>query len=283
LLKNKIQCKLIQSNVGFDLTNIAELKFFVKTLKKNLVTPKISTEIWEKAKNTLTEKYLQSGCLHLVLDIITAFENNYKDKYLTDFVVFLRESSLEDFVKTEKSIVMVSTIHKAKGREFDHVFMYLNNLSINTDEDKRRLYVGFTRAKRFLNIHYNSNNLDFLQPMSTSFTTDNTEYERPEELIVALTHKDINLKFFKDKKLEILKLMSGQKLDIKGETLYHQNFEIMKFSKAFTEKLSAYQKIGYEPFTAKIRFVLSWFCKDDEKEFAIILPLLNFRRVQLQK
>ena len=279
LLKNGIKSKLIQSNDGFDLTNIAELRFFVKTINKYLQTPKISTEIWENAKNQLSEHYANSACLSLVLEIIKTFEENYTERYLSDFQAFLRESALEDFYRAEKSFVTVSTVHKAKGREFDSVYMYLNNLNSATDEEKRRLYVGFTRAKSFLHIDYRGLLLDNFKAFASDFSVDDNEYQKPEQLIVALTHKDIVLNFFKNLKSEILKLRSGDVLSVSStDYLYHNQNAVLKYSQAFKEKLVEYQKLGYEPQSAKIRFILAWYCEEDGQEYAIILPMVYFGR-----
>ncbi len=279
LMKNGIKSKLIQSNDGFDLTNIAEMRYFLKTIDDHCQTPKISLEIWDNAKIQLQKQYEGSACLNLVLEMIKTFEESYSEKYLTDFQAFLRESSLEDFHRTEKNVVTVSTIHKAKGREFDSVYMYLSNLNAATDEEKRRLYVGFTRAKKFLHIDYRGLFLDSFKDFATDFIIDGTEHQKPEQLIVALTHKDINLNFFKPLKSEILKLRSGQDLGVSSsDFLYHNGNAILKFSKAFTEKLAEYQKLGYKPISAKIRFVLSWFCEDDGKDYAIILPMVYLGR-----
>ena len=98
-------------------------------------------------------------------------------------------------------------------------------------------------------------------------------------IFITLTHKDINLNFFKPLKSEILKLRSGQDLGVSSsDFLYHNGNAILKVSKAFTEKLAEYQKLGYKPISAKIRFVLSWFCEDDGKEYAVILPMVYLGR-----
>ena len=275
LLKNGIKSKLIQSNDGFDLTNILELKFFANTIESLRQTPKISPEIWDYAKSQLSKQYANSACLSLVLEIIKTFEDNYKDKYITDFQVFLRESSLEDFFRTEQSVVTISTIHKAKGREFDSVYMYLSNVNATDDAEKRRLYVGFTRAKSYLHINYRGMFLDNFKGCATDFSIDTNEYQKPEQLIVALTHKDINLNFFKDNQSVIQQLRSGMELGVSSsDYLYHNGNAVLKFSKSFSEKLADYQKLGYKPTSAKIRFVLSWFCKDDGKEYMVILPMM---------
>lgn len=276
LKRNGIKCKLIQSNDGFNLSDITELRFFTEMIRQNICSPKISKEVWEGAKRALNEQYSQSACLRLINDIVNTFDSNYEEKYMSDFTLFLNESSIDDFIKTEKSTVMVSTIHKAKGREFDQVYMYLNSPSISSDEERRKLYVGFTRAKRFLSVHYNTTALDDLQSVATEFRIDNTQYDSLEEIVVSLTHRDVNLTFFKDKKALITRLRSGMTLDISADYLMKDNHKILKFSKAFSDKLMEYQKMGYVPSKAKIRFVVWWYCKEDDREYAIFLPALYF-------
>lgn len=46
-----------------------------------------------------------------------------------------------------RSDVVVSTIHKAKGREFDDVYMLISDGYLRDDHLMRRYYVGITRAK----------------------------------------------------------------------------------------------------------------------------------------
>ncbi|GHB40002.1 ATP-binding domain-containing protein [Mongoliitalea lutea] len=51
-------------------------------------------------------------------------------------------------------MVLVSTIHKAKGKEFDEVFLMLSNATCVDNSERRLLYVGMTRAKSRLSTHY---------------------------------------------------------------------------------------------------------------------------------
>ena len=48
--------------------------------------------------------------------------------------------------------------------------------------------------------------------------------------------------------------------------------KVIKYSKAFKEKLDFLKAKGYESTAATIRFILAWKGKDDENETAIILP-----------
>ncbi|MFC3199499.1 ATP-binding domain-containing protein [Parapedobacter deserti] len=65
-------------------------------------------------------------------------------------------------------IIDIQEIYKAKGKEFDHVFIMLERFIPTTDEAKRQLYVAMTRAKRNLTIHVNADFLD-------SMTAENLE------------------------------------------------------------------------------------------------------------
>ena len=74
-----------------------------------------------------------------------------------DFENFLKECSISDFYRCEEGEVIISTIHKAKGHEFDDVFLVLSGLN-NIDNEKRRvIYVGMTRAKENLYIIQDGN------------------------------------------------------------------------------------------------------------------------------
>jgi ATP-dependent DNA helicase RecQ len=61
--------------------------------------------------------------LEICLNIIKDFETtNSKTKYKSDLEKFVRESKLEDFFNEYGETVFVSTIYKAKGKEFYNFF-----------------------------------------------------------------------------------------------------------------------------------------------------------------
>ena len=64
----------------------------------------------------------------------------------------------------------------------------------------RDRYVGMTRAKNALYIHCDT---DLFSPYSLpgiEHTEDARQYEEPKSLTLQLTHRDVVLDFFKDKK-----------------------------------------------------------------------------------
>ena len=273
LNRNNVPAKLIQSTDGFQMYNLAEVRYFLKQIDCELKTPVISDALWKLAKERLERFYGKSSCYEICLKMILDFEKINKTKYRTDLEEFIKESKYEDFYTEEKETVLVSTIHKSKGREFDTVYMLLNNVSCVNDEEKRKIYVGLTRAKEELYIHCNNNLFDNI---ATNIVCDENVYDEPSEIMLQLSYRDVVLDFFKDKKDTIIKLRSGDVLQLEEEHLCAvingKLVKVIKYSKAFKEKLDFLKAKGYEPTTATIRFILAWKGKDDENETAIILP-----------
>ncbi len=129
---------------------------------------------------------------------------------------FLSESKIEDFVEVDSDIIYVSTIHKAKGKEFDNIFILLKDFEHRPDENKRQLYVAMTRAKTNLSIHYNNN---FLRPLVTSglsYSVNIQKYNEPKQIGLYLTHKDVQLGYFEYVQKRIENLQSGSNLTDHG-------------------------------------------------------------------
>lgn len=282
LLKNNIRAKLIQSLDSFDLHELAEIRCFLKKIEKMGASPTISDELWNKAKEALKKDYRDSECLPLCLNMLEDFELSNERKYKTDLEMFLHESQLEDFYRDEQGVVTVSTVHKSKGREFDSVFMLLDNVKADTDEERRKLYVGMTRAKNNLHIHYNNDIFDDIEPNGAEKIFDERLYDRPDEIVVQLTHKDIFLDFCKGKRNVILNAKSGEELIIRGNTLYmlrnEKIYPVVCFSRKFKDEIAAQARNGYYPIKAKVRFIVAWKGKEDVEETAVILPEIYFGR-----
>lgn len=282
LLKNNIRAKLIQSLDSFDLHELAEIRCFLKKIEKTGASPTVSDELWNKAKEALKKDYRDSECLPLCLNMLEDFELSNERKYKTDLEMFLHESQLEDFYRDEQGVVTVSTVHKSKGREFDSVFMLLDNVKADTDEERRKLYVGMTRAKSNLHIHYNNDIFDDIEPNGAEKIFDERLYDRPDEIVAQLTHKDIFLDFCKDKRNVILNAKSGEELIIRGNTLYmlrnEKIYPVVCFSRKFKDEIAAQARNGYYPIKAKVRFIVAWKGKEDVEETAVILPEIYFGR-----
>ncbi len=281
LLKKKgIRAKLIQSNDGFDLYNMIELRFFMKKIMKRLETPIIPDELWEEARDSMTMVYKDSSNLALCLAILEAFALANRRKYRSDLEVFLHESGIEDFFRNDNCDVVVSTMHKSKGREFDEVIMMLDHVSSDMDERKRLLYVGMTRARKDLYIYYNNKDFDRFITGSVRARVDSTLYDRPGEILMQLSHKDVHLGFFKDKKNTIQRIPCGAKLLTSPSGLLAvqdgKAMQVVRFSKKFLEEINRYKRQGYVMESASVRYVVGWTDTSDGQEYPIILPDVYF-------
>ncbi len=281
LLKKKgIRAKLIQSNDGFDLYNMIELRFFMKKIMKRLETPIIPDELWEEARDRMTMVYKDSSNLALCLAILEAFALANRRKYRSDLEVFLHESGIEDFFRNDNCDVVVSTMHKSKGREFDEVIMMLDHVSSDMDERKRLLYVGMTRARKDLYIYYNNKDFDRFITGSVRARVDSTLYDRPGEILMQLSHKDVHLGFFKDKKNTIQRIPCGAKLLTSPSGLLAvqdgKAMQVVRFSKKFLEEINRYKRQGYVMESASVRYMVGWTDTSDGQEYPIILPDVYF-------
>ena len=282
LKQKKIPAKLIQSIDGFDMYDIAEMRFFLKKLSADNTSPVISNEQWNSAVEALQGRYDNSACLPVIMNILHTFEETNERKYRTDLEMFLHESKIEDFYTKEQGIITISTMHKSKGREFDNVYILLSNINMGNDEEKRKLYVGMTRAKKRLHIHYYSDVFDQFTEYASTDEVDLNAYPKPSELILQLSHKDVYLDFFKDKKPLILRLKSGDHLAVRNNRLYVKSNDkmppVLQFSSKCSETIKSLIASGYVPYDAVIRFICAWKGKEDTVESAIILADVHFHR-----
>jgi len=282
LLKKGMKANLIQSNEGFSLYNLLEVRFFLSQFNKADDVFVISDDVWDAAKRELKNKFHNSNKLEVCNNIIKDYEEtNPKKKYKSDLEVFIRESKLEDFFNENGETIFVSTIHKAKGKEFDNVFMMLENFNPTTDEAKRQLYVAMTRAKRNLIIHLNSNFYYNISAENFEKVVDREIYLPPNELAMHLTHKDVWLDYFKNKQYIISQLTSGDVLTLNGtECLNSINQSVLKFSMQFVSQIESMKQRNYVLKSAKVNFIIYWLKEGTEQEVKIILPELYFEKQQ---
>jgi ATP-dependent DNA helicase RecQ len=265
LSKSNRAVKIIQSNDGFRLFDILEVRYFYGNLGESAV---VLDDIWEEAKRKLNNRFINTNGLEIAKNIIREFEqSNPQTKYKTDFEVFVLESKLEDFLgKNSTDTIFVSTMHKAKGKEFDNLFIMLNmnNFNANTDENKRVLYVALTRAKILLHIHFHGFNI-----FGGKVIYNDLDYPPVNVIPMFLTHKDVYLGHFRNKQNEIGKLNGNDNL---------QGSNLFKFSKSFVKKIEELKSRGYHIKEIKVNFIVYWKGEDMNKEIKIILPSVVFEK-----
>ena len=255
-----LHATVAQSMGGFRFGNLAEVRFFLKKVSASNGEVSISKDQWEKAKQLTFETYSTSTCINVMKHFFSDFEKTHKTYYHSDLREFVLESNIEDFITTEGNSIFVSTIHKAKGREFDTVYLMSTVPSRTVVEDMRAYYVGLTRAKRNL----------FLLTNPPSQTAS---------VFVALTMHDVFLDFFKHRKDIILRLRSGEVLNYRdGYLLSVRGDNVALLSNAGKEKLKFWEDKGYVVTGAKVSYVLAWRPKDAVNDLAVCLANIVLTR-----
>ncbi len=247
-----LHATIAQSMGGFRFGNLAEVRYFLKQLGgKDEVT--ISKEKWNEAKRRTLETYASSTCISIMQHFFSDFEITHQSYYRSDLREYIFESNIEDFIAADAKSVFVSTIHKAKGREFDTVYL-LSPIPDGRDvNDMRAYYVGLTRAKRNLYL----------------VTNPPTEYS---SISIALNMHDVWLDFFKGRKDFVLRLRSGDRLQYKdGYLLNEQEIIVAALSTSCKDKLKAWTDKGYEVTSAKVSYTLAWKPQDSNVEYAVCL------------
>ena len=254
LQKRGLRATVAQSMGGFRFGNLAEVRYFLKQIGKDDIT--IPKEKWKEAKRRTLDMYKGSSCLSVMKRFFVDFEETHSSLYRSDLCEYIFESNIEDFIAADEKSIFVSTIHKAKGREFDTVYL-LSPVPDGRDvSDMRSYYVGLTRAKQNLYL------------VTTSLANSSS-------ICVALNMHDVWLDFFKGHKEMVLHLRSGDGLQYKdGYLLNAQGSNIIALSASGKDKLKAWTDKGYDVASAKVSYTLAWKPQGAYIEYAVCLANL---------
>ncbi len=296
LTRKGFRAKLLQSNEGFSLYDLAEIRCFLTKISQDR-EPVISDEKWAAAVKHLKDAYQRSRLLPDCLHLLEQFFAGNEKKYLTDLEDFLYEAKFSDFYKSHENEVCVSTIHKSKGHEFDHVFIALHPSSNNTNPNAelRAVYVGITRAKSSLCVFYNQ---DYFGGIASGLKNIGiqehyapTAFPGTGEIIMPLTHRDIFLSYSESSRRSqiIDNLRSGDDLQMQEKTndglkLFFAVsdrdtlYPVACASKEFCKKMQRYIQKGYILSHAEVLYVLKWRNKETGSEHSILLPLVRLKR-----
>lgn len=304
LLRDRgVKAKLLVSYSDFSLKSLVELKMFSHFLHQAAEKSAgrfIPEAQWRRAREQLTEKFAGSRQLDLALDVIDTFAEGGrspqtegtekhpagikgKDLAAVDWREYLDEIRLEDLIFPEKNTVFVSTMHKSKGKEFDHVFLLLDDYKIVRDENIRVIYVAITRAAENLSIHTNLNVFDGLLVPGQGNYADNGVYAAPERLSLQMTYRDVFLDYFtRPSVIETVKnLRAGDPLDLSEDRpgiAYADGEEVLMFSAAGSENLKRFFDKGYRLHSIRAEYIVVWKKKEDARQYRVVLPGVKLLR-----
>ncbi len=256
-----LRATVAQSMGGFRFGNLAEVRYFLKQLGRNDDVT-IAKDKWNEAKQRTLETYASSTCINIMQHFFSDFEITHQSYYRSDLREYIFESNIEDFIAADDKSVFVSTIHKAKGREFNTVYL-LSPIPDGRDmNDMRAYYVGLTRAKRNLYL----------------VTNPSSEYS---SISIAFNMHDVILNFFKGRKEIVLRLRSGNSLHYKdGYLLNKQEINVAALSASGKDKLKAWTDKGYEVTGAEVSYTLAWKPQDSITEYAVCLANVMLTKVR---
>jgi len=178
------------TNSGFKLGSLLELQYFLEQWK--------NFSSFEKAYTSLCADYKTSSKLSLAKRIIDRFvnennvEGNSSDLAITEYEEYLKVVKFEEFESTKNKII-VSTMHRAKGKEYESVYVIVKNNFIHNDYDRRLLYVAITRAMKNLYIHTQDQVFKPFEKYATEVKTVGKKNEDPESIILIMDLKDLFL------------------------------------------------------------------------------------------
>ncbi|XPV70191.1 MAG: RecQ family ATP-dependent DNA helicase [Halarcobacter sp.] len=285
-----INVKYITSKDGFSLGNIIELQDFLEFWKQNNLTA---------AKNYFDNRYNLSKNYKLANKVIDKFLLQYEnqmqenpDHFIMLFEEYLKEITFEEFEYTKANVV-VSTMHKAKGKEFDSVYIGVDDDFIKNDYDKRLLYVAITRAKKNLNIHTKSHLFDSMLPYCSNVFEYSKQEEHLNRIVFIMGLGDIVLSDrYSAIGIEKINPIAGDICKIVennfGFEIYKDNMKIARLSKpASSDKIARLsnkiiEKLnnGYQlEENVEVDYVVHWFDSKESRTFKQVLCRIYMKKV----
>jgi ATP-dependent DNA helicase RecQ len=291
LMERGVKARYVGGSDGFETGRLRELRRFMQLLRAEFpqagVVPK---ELWLMVREQFLSEMADTPLLDDLRDLFALFDERYQQRCDTgEWAAFLREIRISDAVRGEERTVMVSTMHKAKGREFDNVFVLLDDQPMERAEDKRLLYVACTRAKERLVVHT-------LQPFATGFsdpllerTVDNAALKWPEQLVYVAGMKDVNLGACGYNQGRIRHLQTGDALVLcsidfpngPAPGLGTSDGPVLLFSRKFkNEVIERLAERGYRVNGGSVGYLVEWYEEEKRRHIEVVLPRVTFQRAQ---
>ena len=275
---------------GFKLFMLDEIYYFTQYIenKSNKDNHIIPQAIFNNAKKDLKEKYARSEKLTIVLKHIDEFDDNHELFTLSFWNNYTYETTVGE-LENIKSKVVISTIHRIKGMEFDEVHVILQNEKDimqnkycspqdNLDNFKRLYYVALTRAKSILHIHsYPRVSFKALDSIAKVQENPSKLFNLINNRIFIMELEDVYLGYrsnLEDKQ----NIFSGNKVELEKITKNERKTFRIKYkgkvvgetSKAFRLKLDKYLSDGHIMGECSIEHVVQYPLEDKNTNQVVI-------------
>ena len=286
ILLNKTWYRLDQTPEFIEFIEKFKTQEDIKEFDIHSSYKKILEKFWQ---NKNTDK------LWIAIDMFLKTNKKIYWRAINDYFKWIHES---DLVKEDTQIT-ISTLHKAKWKEFDSVLLvfdedrdwnkYKDNVE-ESDSTKRLIYVWLTRAKENLIVLWHRENVYFQElynlfdkkeDINNNENQDNKKSNKKKEIELITGLNDINLSYnrlyYDIDKNNYLKIW--EKLDIYVDEVRHNWNFIQKFSKKFYEKIQEkYINKWFHIFWTEVFQRVIYFEKEKLNQIVVYLVLLHLKK-----
>ena len=280
LADNAIPSKLILDRQGYSVHNIIELEYFTYQLKNRAKdgTGFVSDNDWSELVDNLKHTFSESTVLAEAVGCIELFAKAYDYKSYADWIDYLYNLKHEDLAPTDLKLVWISTMHKAKGKEWDTVILYLDKTRLAEESDYRLLYVAITRAKQNLLIH--TNTPEFLEPGKKfgTIVPHEADQSRMKRIYLLFGLRHVYLGSVKPRRVQesLHRMYAGNSVVISNDlrTVALLNGTSVILSHHAQEQLASKLREGYYILETTIDRIVVWTDRDDKDMTRYRVPVL---------
>lgn len=283
LLQRGIPARLVTDQSGFRLGQLLELQWFTYHLRKTKSPEqdRLDDETWKNTQKDLEIRFSNSDKLWLARLVIESFAEQNPRKFFQAWQLFLYEAQTQDFLFARGKEILVSTMHKAKGKEFGRVALLLNRNQLDREEQKRVVYVALTRAKQRLHIH---TRLPLFRSWSLPGLTHHRHeqtYPAPSTLWFSCSMKEVYLGFFERPEVQqgIRKLHAGTELQVLSQAAGQFGLEegkpLVTLSRKGVQRMEKMLADGYRIQKVKVDYLVRWRSKNEgAKKVTVVLVVV---------
>lgn len=290
---NGIKARYLVDNDGFNLGQLCELQMFLKTWSEK--------GTFDAAEQWFNDYFTNSADYDLAKQVIDNFYNQYESEiaraethFMGIFSDYLEEIEFSEFNRSEGGII-VATMHKSKGKEFNNVVVIANQINSADGFDLRLLYVALTRAKNNLAIFTASNIFDDVSAICSTVENCSDTVPPPNKLIYIMKLSDIWLQYDTAQYgIKETRPLAGEKLTIvhiikngiPEFTIEKNQHLVAKLSKATVDNRKISSKIlakisqGYTlDKECVVEHVVRWVERQGKSEYYQVLCKISLSRV----
>ncbi|MEO8067586.1 MAG: RecQ family ATP-dependent DNA helicase [Flavobacteriales bacterium] len=285
-----VKARYVGGSDDFELGKLREVRLFGILLRKH--HPQVGIiprDVWKAVRAEYLVKLASNPLLQDCTDILNLFEHSYRNRYdAEEWRSFCQEIKLSEAIDPGKGTVLVSTMHKSKGREFDNVFVLLDDQPLDTDEHKRLLYVACTRAKERLVLHTLGPKFGAYQHVTMERSYSDKHHVLPARIEHILGMKDVYLNSQKHNSARVKQLRTGSAL-VPDLTRFPNNDapglsadglgNIIIYASGFVQRtLPRFISQGYTVTGGSIEYIVHWYDKEEARAYEVVLPRVSLMR-----